>query len=70
MRFFKVSAWFAALLPGTWLLGLLHASWGWIACCLLMICASWLINRQWQTPALITLASVLVYALAKLVHWL
>ena len=70
MRFFKVSAWFAALLPGTWLLGLLHASWGWIACCLLMICASWLINRQWQTPALISLASLLVYALAKLVHWL
>jgi hypothetical protein len=68
-KLFKASCWLIPLLPCTWLLGLLPVSWGWIICCLLLIAASYLINRQWQTPALVGLAAVCVYALARLVHW-
>jgi hypothetical protein len=34
-----------------------------------MIAVSYLINRQWQTPALVALSGLCVYALAKLAHW-
>ncbi|MDW5418066.1 hypothetical protein R6242_15985 [Iodobacter sp. CM08] len=65
----KACSWLIPLLPCTWLLGLLATSWGWMICCLLLIAASYPVNRQWQTPALIGLATVCVYALARLVHW-
>ncbi|STQ89475.1 hypothetical protein [Iodobacter fluviatilis] len=67
---FKASSWLLSLIPSTWLLGILPAAWGWIVCCLLLIGLSYLINRHWQTPALLALSGLCVYALAKLAHWL
>ncbi|MFC7418505.1 hypothetical protein ACFQNF_01250 [Iodobacter arcticus] len=67
---FKAISWFIPLLPSAWLLGFMPAAWGWIICCLLLIALSYLINRQWQTPALLALSGLCVYALAKLAHWL
>jgi hypothetical protein len=66
---FKACSWLIPLLPCAWLLGLLPADRGWMICCLLLIAATYLVNRQWQTPALVGLAAVCVYALARLVYW-
>ncbi len=67
---YKASSWLIPLIPSAWLLGILPNAWGWLICSLLMIALSYLINRQWQTPALVALSGLCVYALAKLAHWL
>jgi hypothetical protein len=68
-KLFKACSWLIPLLPCAWLLGLLPADWGWMICCLMLIAATYPVNRQWQIPALVGLAAVCVYALARLVHW-
>ncbi|AZN35102.1 hypothetical protein [Iodobacter ciconiae] len=69
-RSFKAISWFIPLLPCAWLLGLIPISRSWIICSLLLIALSRLINHQWQSPALLALSSLCVYALARLAHWL
>ncbi|MEJ2792971.1 hypothetical protein WAE56_06105 [Iodobacter sp. LRB] len=67
---FKACSWLLPLLPSAWLLGMLPNAWGWLVCCLLQIALSCLINRQRQTPALLALTGLCIYALARLAHWL
>jgi len=53
--------------PATWLLGW---RWGWLGVIVLACGLSWAIHHRLRQPALIALAGLLTFALAKLLHWI
>lgn len=64
---FELTAWTAVMWPATWLLGWL---WGWLGVIVLACGLSWAIHHRLRQPGLIALTGLLMFALAKLLHWI
>jgi hypothetical protein len=63
----ELAGWAMVLWPATWILGW---HWGWLAVLVLSGGLSWLIHQRLRQPGLIALTGLLMFALAKLLHWI